>query len=104
MNLFSLPVFNLEDNFPLIPQHELAELAADIAANGQQEPVVIAQVNGQWMLIDGRNRLAACQLAGVDPVYRILESDQTAYVISANVHKKPAEAGSCASTQTVNPG
>lgn len=88
INLFSLPVFNLADKFPLIPQEELAELAADIAANGQQEPVVIAQVDGQWMLIDGRNRLAACQLAGVDPVYRVLESDPTAYVLSANVHRR----------------
>lgn len=40
------------------------------------------------MLIDGRNRLAACQLGGIPPHYRVLESDPTAYVLSANVHRR----------------
>jgi hypothetical protein len=88
LDVFKLPVFPVADLFPLIPQDELAELAEDIAENGLQEPIVIAQVNGEWMLIDGRNRLAACKLAGITPHTRVLESDPTAYVLSANVHRR----------------
>ncbi len=38
--------------------------------------------------MDGRNRLAACKLANITPHTRILESDPTAYVLSANVHRR----------------
>jgi hypothetical protein len=88
IDVFNLPVFPVADLFPLIPQDELAELADDIAENGLQEPIVIAQINDEWVLVDGRNRLAACKLAGVIPHTRILESDPTAYVLSANVHRR----------------
>lgn len=88
LDVFNLPVFGVADLFPMVAQDELAELAEDIAENGLQEPIVIAQVNGEWMLIDGRNRLAACRLAKINPHYRVLESDPTAYVLSANVHRR----------------
>lgn len=88
LDIFNLPVFAVADLFPMVAQDELAELAEDIAENGLQEPIVIAQVNGEWMLIDGRNRLAACRLAKINPHYRVLDSDPTAYVLSANVHRR----------------
>lgn len=88
LDVFQLPVFRLADRFPLMPDEGLNELAADIAENGQQEPVVIAQIDSEWQLIDGRNRLAACKLAGVTPQYRVLDADPTAYVLSANVHRR----------------
>jgi DNA-binding NarL/FixJ family response regulator len=31
--------------------------------------------NDEWFLVDGRNRLAACKLAGITPAYRIVEAD-----------------------------
>ncbi len=42
------------------------------------------------MLIDGRNRRAACEIAGVDPTTRLLdgEHDPKAFVISANIHRR----------------
>ena len=88
MNLFDLSIFPIADMFPMVAADELAELAEDIKDNGLQEPIVVAQVNDEWVLIDGRNRLAACKLAEVTPHYRILESDPTAYVLSANVHRR----------------
>lgn len=49
--------------FPLMSDKDLAELAADIKANGQLEPIVT--LNGQ--ILDGRNRYLACEIAGVEP-------------------------------------
>jgi ParB-like chromosome segregation protein Spo0J len=88
IDVFNLPVFPVAALFPMIAADELAELAEDIRENGLQEPIVIAKPNGEWLLVDGRNRLAACQLAGITPHYRILDSDPTAYVLSANVHRR----------------
>lgn len=88
VDVFTLPVFSAANMFPMIDDHELAELAEDIQENGLQEPVVVQEINGEWMLVDGRNRLAACQIAGITPDYRILEGDPTAYVLSANVRRR----------------
>ncbi len=75
LDVFKLPVFADANIFPMIPQDELAELAEDIKENGLNEPLVVGQINGEWMLIDGRNRLAACKLVGIIPTYRIVEAD-----------------------------
>jgi hypothetical protein len=75
LNVFELPVFADANIFPMIPSDELAELADDIKENGLNEPLVVGKVNGEWMLIDGRNRLAACKLAGITPSYRIVDAD-----------------------------
>ena len=40
-------------------------------------------------LIDGRNRLAACRMAGVEPLYASLNGhDPVAYILSANVARR----------------
>ena len=75
LDVFNLPVFKDADIFPMIPADELAELADDIKENGLNEPVVVAQIHGEWMLIDGRNRREACRIAEVTPAYRIVEAD-----------------------------
>jgi ParB-like chromosome segregation protein Spo0J len=48
--------------FPMVAANELQELADNIKANGQRIPGVVK--DGE--LIDGRNREAACKLAGVE--------------------------------------
>ncbi len=75
INVIDLPVFVNASIFPMLPPSELAELAEDIKENGLNEPLVVAKVDDQLMLIDGRNRLAACKLVGVTPTYRIIEAD-----------------------------
>ena len=71
---------------------ELEELAADIEENGQREPVLIALIDGEKVLVDGRNRLAACFLAQQEPVS---ETTEVATLIrSRNVYRRhltPAE-------------
>ena len=49
--------------FPMLEERELAELSKDIQSNGLLSPVVVR--DGQ--ILDGRNRLRACELAGVPP-------------------------------------
>ena len=72
--------------FPMMEQEELNKLADDIAANGLMEPIVIYQ--GQ--ILDGRNRLAACTLADVEPKFVEAEdvASPTIYVLSRNLHRR----------------
>jgi hypothetical protein len=58
--------------FRLLSEDDLAALAADIGQQGLLEPIVVDQ---HWQIIDGRNRHAACLLAGVEPHFVTLETD-----------------------------
>jgi hypothetical protein len=53
--------------FPMLGDQELAELAEDIRTRGLIEPLVTVEVDGEKVLLDGRNRLRACLMAGVEP-------------------------------------
>ena len=72
--------------FPRLHGVTLDELAADIQANGLREPIVVFQ----GLLIDGRNRLRACELAGVEP--RFVEwqaaGSVVGYILSVNLHRR----------------
>jgi len=73
--------------FPLMLDDELRELADDIKANGQHDPIVL--FDGQ--IIDGRHRYMACRLAGVEPKFTTFEGTETdvlPFVVSRNVHRR----------------
>jgi ParB-like chromosome segregation protein Spo0J len=72
--------------FPMLPEGELQELAADIKENGLRESLKTS--NG--FLIDGRNRLAACEIAGVEPRMEELNgsTDPVAYILSVNINRR----------------
>lgn len=74
------------DLFPMLSESELSALAEDIRANGQIEPIVVFD----GMVLDGRNRVAACRIARVEPKVRTLSrcDSPTEYVISANLHRR----------------
>jgi 16S rRNA G966 N2-methylase RsmD len=66
---------------PLMDAAELQALAADIKTNGLIYPVVTYQ----GTVLDGRNRLAACELAGVAPHFEeYAGQDPIGYVWSVN--------------------
>src|SRR5205823_732371 len=85
--------------FPMMSDAELDALAADIAANGVQQPIV-------WLgnlLLDGRNRVAAVsrivdekrreEIAqewrdGKNCIIYPFLADPYAYVVSANIHRR----------------
>ena len=77
--------------FPMLPEKELAALAADIKANGQRVPIAI--MNG-CEILDGRNRYAACRIAGVTPWTKEMqsefgdESEVIRFIVSTNIHRR----------------
>lgn len=71
--------------FPMLADEELAELAEDIKANGQLHSILL---DGNGALIDGRNRLAACRRAGVQPRFETYDGDPIALIVSANVSRR----------------
>ena len=81
--------------FPMLGTEELQELSDDIKANGLREPIwMYDDPEHGRVLLDGRNRMEACRIAGVDPVERDYDgSDPVAFIVSQNVHRRHMSAG-----------
>jgi len=75
----------LAELFPLMNDAEIAVLAADIKANGVRAAITLLD----GMILDGRNRHRACEIAGVEPKFREHKGgDPLAFVLSANLHRR----------------
>jgi N6-adenosine-specific RNA methylase IME4 len=75
----------LADIFPLLEGYELAGLVDDIRAHGLHEPVVLYQ----GRVLDGRNRLRACEAAGVPCRFETYTGDDPiSYVVSLNLRRR----------------
>src|ERR1700730_2772468 len=75
--------------FPMMSADELADLAADIKENGQRFPIIIGPYEGREVIVDGRNRYEACEIAGVDPKFEKLNGhDPKAFILSMNVKRR----------------
>jgi hypothetical protein len=77
------PIANV---FPMMSKDEFKALKSDIKEYGLREPIVF------WknMLVDGRNRLKACEELGIEADESELmdETDPVAWVISHNLHRR----------------
>ena len=61
------------------------EFAKDIAEHGLREPIVILD----GMILDGRNRLKACEQVGVPPRFETYKGDDPAgFVVSLNLQRR----------------
>lgn len=72
--------------FPMMEPDALKELANDIKKNGLVQSITV--FGGQ--ILDGRNRLVACQMAGVRPTFADWTGtgSPTAWVLSVNLHRR----------------
>ena len=90
------PVHPVASLFPMIDDDALNALAEDIKKNGQREPILVAFLDGRELnepvVVDGRNRFKACEIAGVEPEFSndyVMEPDEIGpWVISHNLHRR----------------
>lgn len=72
--------------FPMMTEEEYQGLKQDIAENGQRDDIPM------WcgQIVDGRNRLRACEELGLEPRIADLDEDTEPwkYVISYNLHRR----------------
>jgi hypothetical protein len=94
------------DRWPMSSPDDLQALADDIAANGLWHPIVL---DPEGRLVDGRNRLAACDLAGIAPTFVVddrLDSEDAigAYIWAANGERRDMTRGQKAMLKALQPG
>lgn len=84
-SLSKLKIHPAAEIFPMLSDVEIRDLAKDISERGLQNHIITHE--GQ--LLDGRNRLAACILAGIEPKSMEYGGDSpVGFVISANLRRR----------------
>lgn len=79
------PAHPAAEGFPLLQGNAWKTFVADIRANGYAGP----DQAHKGKTLDGRNRDLACSIAGVEPRYvEIVTDDPAGYVNSANAHRR----------------
>jgi ParB-like chromosome segregation protein Spo0J len=75
----------IADVWPMMDEAKLHELADDIRKNGQLVPVWLYE----GKILDGRNRWAACKIAGIEPKTKEYTGDEpTAFAVSLNDRRR----------------
>ncbi|WP_370666688.1 ParB N-terminal domain-containing protein [Streptomyces sp. IBSBF 2507] len=78
----------------MLDEDELQALADDIRDLGQLQPIVL---DSSGRILDGRNRLRACELAEVTPEYVTYSGDDpSAYTLSVNLRRRSLSKGQAA--------
>lgn len=71
--------------FPLLGEAEVSALADDIARHGLLRPITLYE----GKVLDGRNRMRACEIAGVEPdTEEFSGNDALSWVVSHNLHRR----------------
>ena len=72
--------------FPEMSPAALNELAEDIRQNGLVHPIMRT---ADGIVLDGRNRLKACEIAGVEPRFEVYAgSDPVGFIVSSNLKRR----------------
>jgi len=71
----------------MLSDERLQEMADDIKEHGLIHPIVLDK---DGVLLDGRNRLAACKIAGVEPRFDTYtgNDDPVIHILGLNVHRR----------------
>lgn len=82
-----LPAHAATSIFPAMGEAEYQELKADIAKNGLRQPILVYRNQ----VIDGRERLRACNELGIPPQYKtvdVTEKTVAEYIVSMNLKRR----------------
>ena len=80
------PVHPAADLFPLMQGEEFDALVESIGTQGLREAVWLTK---DGALLDGRNRVRACQAAGVKPDFRQYDGDdEVGFIVSLNLRRR----------------
>jgi hypothetical protein len=71
--------------WPEMKPEELRDLADDIATHGLRDPITLTP---DGLLLDGRNRTLACELASVELATTIFDGDPWLFSLSRNKHRR----------------
>lgn len=76
----------LSSAFPAMSADEFDALVADIAANGQRDPIIVFEGD----VIDGWHRYSACLQLGIEVLSKAFsaDADPVAFVLSRNLHRR----------------
>ncbi len=82
--------------FPMLSGDELAQLRANISDRKAQglkpllhDIVLDKPLDEGGRVLDGRNRLLACNMTGVEPTFTVYQGDDPiGFVIAANIHRR----------------
>lgn len=79
------------DLFPLLEEAEFSELCNSIKRDGLDQPIVIDK---EGRLLDGRNRLLACDRSSVEPLIEVYDgTDPVGFSLRANLHRRHLNQG-----------
>src|SRR5690349_14382356 len=77
--------------FPLMEGSDFHDLIEVVRAHGLREPIWLTP---DGLILDGRNRWRACQVANVEPHYRTYEGDDLIeFVVSMNLKRRRLDEG-----------
>jgi hypothetical protein len=77
--------------FPMIEGDELEALVESVRDHGLAEPIWL---DADGVLLDGRNRLAACKQAAVAPTFRVYDGDDLVdFIVRLNIHRRHLSVG-----------
>lgn len=68
---FGMKVHRANSVWPMMDDYDIERLADSINRSGLLKPILVQD----GVLLDGKNRLAACKIAGVEPTFKEFEGD-----------------------------
>src|SRR5271154_3031828 len=82
----------ITSSVPMMTEQELTDLAESVKRRGLFTPIIL---DSEGAVVDGRCRLAACEIAGVEPRFKKLEegADVRKYIVSANIARTHLTSG-----------
>lgn len=96
MDVYKLPIHPLAKKFPKMQKEEFSLLVESIKDMGLREPLMLAEVDGKTMVIDGINRLAACKEAKLAEVPTTMLNGGASvedYILAANLARRNLTVG-----------